>query len=218
MMPSLPPRNGSFGGQQKHMQMWQGRASAARRERAERGAAAEGAAGPGGRGAAGAAAGSGSGCRGAGRGDVRGIAAPPDSGHAGKRLLPASPGGRSVLSLSGAGPGRQRCRRIAAWAPMSQERRCHVFLPPAACPAVGRSCSAPGCSRTRGAGRSPKPPRVGGSPAATLRGSPSGSEGLRRAEDTDPQLGRDAERLAPAGIPGDMGMFLCLRPTSSARQ
>lgn len=41
---------------------------------------------------------------------------------------------------------------------------------------------------------------------------------LRRDEDADLRLGRDAERLAQAVIPRDTGMFLCLRPTSSARQ
>ncbi|RMB95725.1 hypothetical protein DUI87_27838 [Hirundo rustica rustica] len=55
---------------------------------------------------------------------------------------------------------------------------------------------------------------VGESPAATLRGNPS----LRKDEDTDLQLGRDVERLAQAAIPRDTGIFLCLRPTSSARQ
>lgn len=55
-------------------------------------------------------------------------------------LLPASPGGWSVLSLFGAGQARHRCRRIAACALMSQSRRCHVLLPPGTAPwRVGRA-------------------------------------------------------------------------------
>lgn len=81
------------------------------------------------------------------------------------------------------------------------------FPPTRQCPVVGRSCSAPGCSRTRGAGW------VGDAPE-----NPCWSKGLCWDEDTDPQLRRDAERLAQAVIPWDVGMFLCLRPTSSARQ
>lgn len=96
---------------------------------------------------------------------------------------------------------------------MSQEQRCHVFLLQAA----SRGGSVVLRTGTRPHTRccfSSDATWVGESPAATLRGNPS----VWKDEDTDLQLGRDVERLAQAAIPRDTGIFLCLRPTSSARQ
>lgn len=96
---------------------------------------------------------------------------------------------------------------------MSQEQRCHVFLLQVASrggSVVLRTGTRPHtrCCFSSGA------TWVGESPAATLRGNPSDG----KDEDTDLQLGRDVERLAQPVIPRDTGIFLCLRPTSSARQ
>lgn len=72
-----------------------------------------------------------------GRGRTEGTRACRGGGEEGRRgggLPLPQPGGRSELSLFGAGQAQHRCRRITACAAMSQVRRCHAFLPPARVP------------------------------------------------------------------------------------